>query len=180
MSPNEEVIRLKKELVGLFGHMHKIRKELAEIGDPLSEKDHFATMADLLDGIVEGVDNASEKIMENMEASEELLQKARARVTDKEVLDLLDQISEHDNAVFEACAFQDLTGQRVSKVARSLKFIEEKVKQIIYMWGRDELMALVAELKLNEKEEDPDQKLLNGPQRASVAITQDEIDKLFG
>ncbi len=181
MTPNEEVVRLKKELVGLFGHMYKIRKELAVIGDPDGEKDHFSTMSDLLDGIVEEADSASNKIMENMEASEILLEKVRAHVTDKEILSLLDQITEHDNSVFEACAFQDLTGQRVSKIAKSLKFIEDRIKRLIYMWGRDELAAIVAEYKLNELgDEDPDKKLLNGPQRIGVAITQDEIDKLFG
>lgn len=182
MTPEEEVVRLKRELVGLFGHMHRMRKELAAIGTPEGEKNHFATMTDLLTGIAEEVEAASDKILGNMESVEDLLMEIRKRTeSDKDTQSLLDQVSDHGNAVFEACSFQDLTGQRVAKITKTMQFVEDKVKQLIYMWGRDELAAIVAEYKLDELEdEDPDKKLLNGPQRIGVAVTQDEIDKLFG
>ena len=37
--------------------------------------------------------------------------------------------------IYEACSFQDITGQRITKVVTTLKVIEEKVAHIISTFG---------------------------------------------
>lgn len=172
----EDVRILKRELVGMFGHIQRIRRELASIRTPGHEDDdHFAKMADQLDAIVESTEDATNSIMSNAEEIDDLVSKAKARIGDAETNALLDQVTDRVNSMFEACSFQDLTGQRVTKVVRSLKFIEERVNTLIKMWGREELAQVVVEIQ----EQDPDKALLNGPQRKGLAVTQDDVDAMF-
>jgi chemotaxis protein CheZ len=37
--------------------------------------------------------------------------------------------------VFESCNFQDLTGQRISKVVATLKFIETHIIKMMDIWA---------------------------------------------
>ncbi|PKU21646.1 protein phosphatase CheZ [Telmatospirillum siberiense] len=174
----QEEDRLKKELVGLFGHMNKMRRELAVLqGDDAGS---FVTMADTLDAIVENTETASNTILESMEAIEEIVGELR-QSKDPAVLAVCGRISERSNQVFEACSFQDLTGQRITRVVNSLKFIEERITSMVRMWGKEELAKVVEEVK-QEQEANPvdeDKTLLHGPQRDGVAHTQAEVDKLF-
>lgn len=179
MISEQEEKRLKKELVGLFGHMNKMRRELAVLqGDDAGS---FASVADTLDAIVENTETASNSILESMESIEELVGQLRG-TGDATVAGVCDKVGDRINQVFEACSFQDLTGQRITRVVNSLKFIEERVNAMVRMWGKEELAQVVAELKQEAGPEEPadaDKALLHGPQRSSVAHTQDEVDRLF-
>jgi chemotaxis protein CheZ len=172
----QEEDRLKKELVGLFGHMNKMRRELAVLqGDDAGS---FTSMADTLDAIVENTETASNAILESMEAIEEMVGELR-QSKDPAVAAVCGRITERSNQVFEACSFQDLTGQRITRVVNSLKFIEERVTAMVRMWGKEELAKVVEEVKKEALPVADDKALLHGPQRQSVAQTQDEVDKLF-
>lgn len=173
--PNDSLV-LKRELVGLFGHMQKIRKELAALNPP-GAADHFGGMSEQLDAIVAATEGATNTIMESMESIDTLMGEARAAAGDNPVLsEVFDKVTDKVNMVFEACSFQDITGQRISKVVNSLKFVEERVNAIILTWGRDELTKVVVEIK----EEDPDKKLLHGPQLPGQGVTQADVDKMLG
>jgi len=79
--------------------------------------------------------------------------------------------------IIEACAFQDLAGQRVSKVVTSLRHIEQRVARFAAtMGGRD------AEASEDERAEtDRRQKLhLNGPALGGPETGQDDVDALMG
>jgi chemotaxis protein CheZ len=172
----KEEYQLKKELVGLFGHMNKMRRELAVLqGDDAGS---FASVADTLDAIVENTEIASNSILESMEAIEELVEALRGG-GDPAVTAVCDRVSDRINQVFEACSFQDLTGQRITRVVNSLKFIEERVNAMVRMWGKEELAKVVEEVKKESHPAEPHDPELHGPQRVGVAPTQDEVDKLF-
>jgi chemotaxis protein CheZ len=176
----EEEDLLKKELVGLFGHINKMRRELAALQVPTSSGEVFSSMADTLDDIVENTEAASNTILESMEQIEDQLGELRAK-GDPEIDAVCDRISERSNAVFEACSFQDLTGQRITRVVNSLKFIEERVNSMVRMWGKEELAKVVDEVTRETQSEpvDEDKALLHGPQSNSSAIKQDDVDKMF-
>ena len=38
-------------------------------------------------------------------------------------------------SIFEACNFQDLTGQRINKVMTTMKFIEHHINTMMDIWG---------------------------------------------
>lgn len=44
--------------------------------------------------------------------------------------------------IFEACNFQDLTGQRITKVVRALSFIEERVDAMMGVWHKREFETM--------------------------------------
>ena len=75
--------------------------------------------------------------------------------------------------IYEACSFQDITGQRITKVVGTLKTIEAKVVQIVATFGNGDRQTPV-ELAVEGAAE-----LLNGPQHPAVAMDQSDIDKLL-
>ncbi len=84
-----------------------------------------------------------------------------------------------------ACSFQDLTGQRTTKVVRVLQYLEERIASMIDIWGissdsegsdGDDASEAVAKMT----DERPDAHLLNGPQDQDLALGQDNIDALLG
>lgn len=167
---------LKGELMGLLKYIHRVRDEIANISRPADEDHQFETMSEQLDAVVKSTDEASNAIMAGAEANEELIESLRKKITDPELASILDQLSENDISIIQACSFQDLTGQRLNKVARSLTYVEDRVNALTEVWGREELEKV--EVKGEEKSED--EKLLHGPALPSgKAISQDEIDALF-
>ncbi|CAA7624425.1 protein phosphatase CheZ [Magnetospirillum sp. UT-4] len=172
----QEILTLKKELVGLFGHLQKIRKELASLNPP-GAPDHFGSMSDELDEIVSATEKATNTIMESVEGIDTLMNDARAATDDPKLKAVFDGVTDKVNMVFEACSFQDITGQRVTKVVNSMKFVEERINSIIITWGRDELTKVVVEIK---EDTDPDKKLLHGPQLTGKGVTQAEVDAMLG
>jgi chemotaxis regulatin CheY-phosphate phosphatase CheZ len=73
-----------------------------------------------------------------------------------------------------ACSFQDLTGQRITKVVNALRYIETRINAMIGIWGIDEAAKAEASKADDAR---PDAHLLNGPQ--TEAADQSEIDSLF-
>ncbi len=167
---------LKHELIGLFHYIRRVRQEIAAIYRPADGDHKFDSMADQLDAIVGATEEATNTIMEAMENNDEILAGLREGITDADHLACLDRIGANGAAVFEACSFQDITGQRVSKVVKSVTYVEERINALIKIWGKDELENVDVR---PEREKTADEKLTHGPQLAGEGITQDEIDKLF-
>ncbi len=169
---------LKRELVGLFGHLQKIKTELAALNPP-GATDHFGSMSEQLDAIVGATESATNTIMESMESISELMCEARAIGVDNQPLtQVFDKVEDRVNQVFEACSFQDITGQRISKIVNSMKFVEDRIKAVILTWGKDELTKVVVEIK--KEETDPDKALLHGPQLPGQGVSQADVDRMLG
>jgi chemotaxis protein CheZ len=104
-------------------------------------------------------------------------------VTDEQA----DVLSQAVTQIYEACSFQDITGQRIHKVVGALKEIEKKVETVVEKFGpdratRDEMKRKrqaekesteAAATEINEED------LLQGPQLAENANSQDDIDALL-
>jgi len=78
--------------------------------------------------------------------------------------------------IFEACAFQDITGQRVSKIVKVLSRIEERINHLADSLGIEDAEG-AGEMTAEEKRRHD--LLLNGPAIAGPETKQDEIDALF-
>ena len=176
MDQEEKADFLKKELYGLFKYLKRVRQEIAAINKPADEDMHFDSMSDQLDAIVQATEEATNTIMECMEKNDDIVTKLRQGITDADQLALLDQISTNGADVFEACSFQDITGQRVTKVVKSVTYVEDRVNALISVWGKDEIDKIEVTA---EKEKTEDEKLLKGPALEGEGMAQDEIDKLF-
>ena len=176
MDQQAETDVLKKELSGLLKYMKRVREEIAAINRPADEALHFDNMSDQLDAIVQATEEATNTIMGCMEKNDDIVTKLRENITDAGQLALLDQISANGADVFEACSFQDITGQRIAKVVKSVTYVEDRVNTLIAVWGKEEIDKI--EVK-PDREKTADEKLLQGPSLEGEGISQDEIDKLF-
>lgn len=176
MNDIKDAEQLGENLQALFNYVDRVRVEIASLSGPGEGADEFATIGKQLDGVLEATHDASDRIMDSVEKSNEASDQLRGMLSDPAQIAILDRVIDCNSVVFEACAFQDLTGQRVNKIAKSISYVEERVAALRAIWGSTELDAFEAEFR-DERTED--EKLLNGPQTKAEAISQDEIDKLF-
>ena len=166
---------LKDELSGLLRYIQRVRTEIAAISRPADEDFKFESMGEQLDAIVKATETATNTIMAAMEGNDDIIEKIRAKTKSKKLQELCDQLIENDNEVFEACSFQDITGQRIDKVVKSITYVEDRVTALVDVWGKEELDKIV--IKAEEKTED--EKLLEGPQMEGKGLSQSEVDALF-
>lgn len=170
--------QLKQELDALARYIQRVRQEIAAIDRPVDEDHGFNSMGDQMDAIVKATETATTTIMEAMESSEGAVDKLREQLDDADQIALLDKITDSANNVFEACSFQDITGQRVSKIAKSVTYVEDRVNKLINFLGVEQLEAIEVMVPAGfEKSEG--EALLNGPQMEGEGLSQDDINKLF-
>jgi len=103
---------LGENLEKLFAYVDKVRMEIAALNLPEKDSDHdrFQAMSKQLDGILEATVDASDKIMGAVEKNNKAIEKLQALVSDDEQSAIIEKIVDGHNEIFEACAFQDLTG----------------------------------------------------------------------
>jgi len=174
-----EVSMLKTELRALAVCIEHTKAEIAALRPRDAEDDRLIAVTFELDAIVTATERATEQILEAAEKIEAIGQEIQAHAQDSYVKRLVDDISETIGTMFEACNFQDITGQRITKVVKTLKYIEARINAMIEIWGPENI-AEVSPKIFEEHHHDEDAKLLNGPQLENKGISQDEIDKLFG
>jgi len=173
--PASEVEKLKSELVGLFQYVQRVRQEIAAIHRPADEEHQITSMGEQLDAIVKATESATNTIMETVEDIGGLLDHIRDDLPKKQQA-VLKKIDAKTNIIFEACSFQDITGQRVSKVMKSITYVENRVNTLIEIWGKEELDRIKVDPDHIKSE---DEALLNGPQLEGKGLDQSEIDALF-
>lgn len=168
--------RLKQELDGLSRYILRVRQEVAAIDRPAQPRDDFESMGDQMVAVVKATESATNTIMEATESNMETLALLREKISDPEQITMLDKIADNASSIFEACSFQDITGQRVGRVAKSITYVEERVAMLKRLLGEDELAQMDVEA---DPEVSEDEALLNGPQLNGQGLSQDDIDSLF-
>lgn len=148
------------------------QKEIAALRHPRATDDRLMAAVGELDAIVKATESATEKILSAVESVEGTLSKLGGAVD----AEALEGAGEALTSIYEACTFQDITGQRITKVVHTLDFIEERVQAMMAIWGERSF----ADLPLPD-EVDPGEEagLLNGPGQDGERISQDDIDSLF-
>jgi chemotaxis protein CheZ len=127
---------------------------------------HIPFATDELDAIVEHTATATNAILTCCETLDDVAGGLSGEPAAK--------LQDATTRIYEACGFQDITGQRITKVVATLKTIEEKVAFIVTTFGRstpDEAAATPTEAT--------EEMLLNGPQHPTVAMDQSDIDRLL-
>ncbi|MHA1600225.1 MAG: protein phosphatase CheZ [Alphaproteobacteria bacterium] len=169
--------KLQSEVLNLIQYIDRLRREIAGIAQLNDDETAFEGMADRLDAIVTSTADATDTILGAVEVIDNVVDKLREHPDATTIDKLCDQITGQTSEALQACSFQDLTGQRVSKVIGSLRFVEDRVNSMADICGRDQISSVSGEPQL-EKQTD-DGVAMEGPQSAANAISQDDIDKLF-
>lgn len=163
------------ELEDMRARVLQTQMEIAALRHPLAEHDRLVVAGEELAAIVKATEQATNSLLTDAEA----VDRAAAILADTGDAAVAERAAEIRDAVvriFEACNFQDITGQRIGKVVRTLGFIEERVAAMIQVWGEEAFQDLPRPEEVTGNEE---AKLLNGPQLEGRAISQAEIDALF-
>ena len=158
-----------REIEALARYIRNAKAEIASIRPKDITSEHIPAATDQLDAVVGATEEATNKIMDECDAISAI---AAALPPEQG-----EQLTAAVTRIFEACNFQDLTGQRISKVVSALKHIEGKIGALMAALGDE---AGTAPAPVPVADEDPEKKLLNGPQMPGQGVTQDDIDRLFG
>lgn len=169
---------LKSELKGLSDAILETKREIAGLRRPNADDDHLVTMTNQLDAVVNDTEQATETILDSAEFIDQMIDTLRVQASGEDEHENLDKIGEHVTGIFEACNFQDITGQRITKVVNTLKYIEERVDKMMDILGGEDSFTGIN--PPDERTVDPDKALLSGPQLGDEEkISQDDIDALF-
>lgn len=174
----DEVKLLRMEITALARCIEETKTEITKLRDQRAEGDRLTAVTHELDAIVGATESATNGIMDIVEAVTSMVSEIQSQEKDSYIRQLADDIQDKLMTVYEHCNFQDLTGQRITKVVNTMKFIEERIDHMMDIWGRDGFLISAEEDWLERRAEE-EKRLLNGPQIGQKGISQDEIDALF-
>jgi chemotaxis protein CheZ len=132
-----------------------------------------------LSSVVSQTEEATTRIFDGVEKIEEIARELRSTSIDDYSASRIAEIGDMCTNIIEACSFQDLTGQRINKVVRTLAFIEERVENMLEIWGSGEIERVAAPQDGAIDIRDAGGVVLHGPQDADKTNSQADIDKLF-
>jgi chemotaxis protein CheZ len=177
---HQGAVAARIEIAQMVRMIGRAKMEIAAIKHPMADDDRMLNAAGELDAIVVATETSTQDVLAASEEIENLTRKiANACHDDEEVVGMTDRIANEIIKIFEACNFQDITGQRINKVIKTLRFIEERILSMIEIWGTEAFAELPVPETGHAAQTDGDDGLMNGPQREGGGITQDEINALF-
>lgn len=188
-------LQLYQEIEGLADFIRSARAEIVALNPADIREEFLPSATDELDAIVQATEQATGCIMDATEAIEDV--SGRVGGDDAELL------QGAVTGIYEACSFQDITGQRITKVVRMLKSIETRVDALVSAFAPQSGLRASALLEKADGVAHPqddslqhagnfgrssvqavgdraeDSALLNGPQSSDEAMGQDDIDALL-
>ena len=164
-------LKFYSEMEGLARYIRQAKYDIASIKPDDISTTFIPNATDELDAVVGATEDATNRIMDVCDEMSALAAQCTPEINEKLV--------NCTTRIFEACNFQDITGQRITKVVETLKHIDSRVEAIVKAMGDEIHRHGDAHLIKNVHAADPEQGLLNGPQLPNNAISQDDIDKLL-
>lgn len=176
-----QVYQLRSELDSMKDAITSTKNEIASLFRSEHEGKGMRRVAGELDAVVDATEEATTSILSAVEEIETQANMLRAAGVDTGNNDCVGIILDRVVGLYESCNFQDLTGQRISKIVSVMKFVEERLDCMIDVWGGlDAFKGLVDQAGTGH---DPgsDRSLLNGPKLDEDVghVSQDDIDNLF-
>jgi len=159
--------RRSEEFRVIAGYIAKAKEEIREMRPHDISHERIPTAGAELEAITRDTEAATHTIMNCAEAI------MGADISDPQAYKAM--VDDEVMKIFEACSFQDITGQRVSKVVNVLKQIEERVGRLANTLGVED--GLPVEISADEQRRRD--LLLNGPAIGGPETKQDAIDAMF-
>lgn len=162
-------IKLQRELKELVEYLNQAKSDLAALRSGGINGQSIPAATDELDMVVAMTQDAASQILDCAEKITDVA----AGMSEEAAQKLID-IS---TRIFEASNFQDLTGQRITKVVKVLRHIEERLGAMALAAGETIDHARSATGIENDVATDED--LLHGPSLPGKGNSQEEIDALL-
>lgn len=168
MTANEAA--LLAELEALGREVARAKHEIAALRVEDINDRHIPSATDELDAVVEHTATATNEILDVCEGLERLQSALSGAAAE--------QLGLAVTRIYEACGFQDITGQRITKVVNALKVIESRVAAVTARFGDPAGQAEPADEGRGPGVAEG-RALANGPQLPGAAVSQQEIDRLL-
>lgn len=153
-----------QELKTLLKHVEMIKNSFNHIRQEARDILHDSNIGDAKDNLQDVLVHSEQATVSILESATQVGSLAgQAGVPPK----IKEQINQQVGKIFEACSFQDITGQRLKRIAKQLDAIEKNLENIV-------AVAKSPVTSKNEKE-----KLMSGPQLSGSAPSQADIDRMF-
>lgn len=163
------------------------KKELQDVNSGQLASKEIPDASVQLDEIVRMTENATSTIMDQCDKMQGLNATLRDRLLSSEppidpdvmagVDDAMTEAEASITEIYQACNFQDITGQRIQKVVKALQEIERHVLRMVIVFG---LTQNEEKLDDNTKAElKQDAELLSGPAVTGQGLNQDDIDDIL-
>lgn len=158
------------ELEHLADYIQAAKVEIGQIRPDDVKDDFLPSAKDELDAVIGAAADATNAIMDSCEIIENVMTEVPKSSAD--------QLMDATTRIYEACTFQDITGQRINKVVTTLQHIEQRIEALVGAFG-DEIAYShkTPEPKTMDMAEKGD--VLEGPQLGDKAKSQSEIDDLL-
>jgi chemotaxis protein CheZ len=176
----EQCEKLKVELDLIHDAINRTKQEIAVLHGKSFSGDEMSKVTGELGAVVGGTEEATQQILEAAEAIDQAASALGKAMPPDQQAQLSEDIQERVVSIFEACNFQDLTGQRINKVMTTMKFIEHHINVMMEIWGGVDAIKQHAPAIIDTRVGDA--KLLNGPKGVDDEghASQDDIDAMFG
>jgi chemotaxis protein CheZ len=183
-----EVMKLREEMEIIQTAIRDTKREVVSLhaANPRAVTVHHA--AGELGAVVLDTEGATNNILAAAERIEMLAGVIQSETTKDGMKKRAGEIAAVVMSVYEACNFQDLTGQRITRVCETLNFVEGRVGRMAEIWGGlDSLSTIMAseiEALNEERSALGTHALAAGPALAGEDgqighVGQDDIDALF-
>ena len=174
-----EAAKLQAELAELSGAIERTKQELSALHYDGPSAARFQEAGSELDAVVNATEQATDTILTASEKIDSAAAHLGASAIDDIGRNQAEEIAEQVVNIFEACNFQDITGQRITKVINTLRFIEDRIIRMMEIWGGIESFKAISPEEQPTREGDA--ALLNGPalETDEGLASQDDIDALF-
>ena len=159
-----------RELRDIANYIETMKSEIGVFQVNDLKESRIPAAGQELDAIVKATEDATNTIMESAEA----LMAADC----KDVKSYQALVNDHVMKIFEACSFQDITGQRVAKVVETLQMIEARVGRFAEAVHAKDVQGFLDDREASRAKR-AEKLLLNGPQLAGKGIDQKKVDDMF-
>lgn len=150
----------------LSGYIDTLRREIASLSPGEVKARLIDPATDELDATIEATAAATNSIMDVAEK----LDAFGAELTPAQRDKLVGFVTQ----IFEACTFQDITGQRIRKVITAMRAIEQRIANLAALAGGDAAAGPAGFASPFDNAG-----LENGPQATTKAPSQADIDAMF-
>jgi len=159
-----------RELREIATYINDMKAEIGALQANELKESHIPAAGQELGAIVKATEEATNAIMECAETV--MAADARDPAAYKALVDA------QMMRVFEACSFQDITGQRIAKVVETLQQIEQRVSRFVEAMCAKDLSGFIDEQERSRAER-KNRFMLNGPAREGEGIAQAQVDQIF-
>jgi chemotaxis protein CheZ len=181
----EEVTKLRGEMQAIQDAISETKRQVVSFHAPSHQGVTVNHAAGELGAVVMDTEGATNNILAAAERIEMLSGVIESETTMDAMKTRAGEIAQQVMMIYEACNFQDLTGQRISRVCDTLNFVEDRVSRMAEVWGGldalSQIMSSEIEAQKAKQEALGTHALAAGPAMvgADGHVGQDDIDALF-